>query len=622
MERLLTAAAAAHGATEGHATASHDIANDDYRTDIGLIVVILMLIWYVISSSFISKNHIGFIHPCAPLVLVSMIFSYSLDVFQVEGREKLTNLVSGTFIYQFLLPPIVLAEGFNVRTSLLRNYGSEMKYFGIIATFMNALLLSGVIYTWVHKSEHSSWIFGLDHMLGLQLSVYEVFALAIVLNSCDAHGAAGPFHGGIHNERMGTITFGSSLFSNNICLIFVMALEKMIHGGTDDSGGIVSNFFKQGALSTVFGASMGMIVTYMMKKASFLNANPIYEVFIILTGTYATYMLAHFPFIGLSGDVAIFFYGMVISNYNIFNMSREAIKQLGIIINVVMAAAEAFCFIFVGLSFEKALDKDWLNLRIAIIFYILTLGIKVLVFSVIALIKISRHYTLKHDPLMVNIPEVFAIVSSSMIKGPVAYIFAEVLVIAIGHSSSVEYIHSYYSNPELKQRPLYITQLTVIISVLIYPFIHYMICSQLCEVEHSSKEECMEEEFQLALKNSLDNKWEIKENPQILLYLDEFKLKPLFVRNYSENKKMLIKKQEYFKEAEKTYSGHHEEHGAHGGHGGGHGHGGHDEHASGHESHFVDEEDYDEYSDSEEEEIKEHQKTHSPHKHGHGQGHH
>ena len=183
------------------------------------------------------------------------------------------------------------------------------------------------------------------------MSLFEVFTLAIVLNSCDAHGAAAPFHGGIHNERMGTITFGSSLFSNNICLIFVMALEKLVHDA-DDKGGIVSNFFKQGALSTVFGATMGIIVTYMMKKASFLSANPIYEVFIILTGTYATYMLAHFEFIGLSGDVAIFFYGIVMSNYNIFNMSREAIKQMGIIINLVSTAAEAFCFIFVGLSFE------------------------------------------------------------------------------------------------------------------------------------------------------------------------------------------------------------------------------------------------------------------------------
>ena len=94
----------------------------------------------------------------------------------------------------------------------------------------------------------------------------------------------------------------------------------------------------------------------------------------------------------------------------------------------------------------------------------------------IAVIKLARHYTLKHDPLHVNIPEVFAIVSSSMIKGPIAYIFGEVLVIAIGHSSNIEYIHSYNSNPELKERPLYIIQLTVIISVLIYPFFHYLIC--------------------------------------------------------------------------------------------------------------------------------------------------
>lgn len=190
--------------------------------------------------------------------------------------------------------------------------------------------------------------------------------IAVTIGTIDLHGSVQPLHEGIHNHRISSIIFGSGMFNNNMSLIFVMTLERLIHNASLLKGNTyISNFMKVGVLSTVFGFLMGGILTYLMRKGRFLNSNAIYEVFFVVLGAYTTYMLAHLDFFQLSGDVAIFFYGFFVGHYNKYNMSLDGIRQIGLMLNVVYIAAEAFCFIYLGLSFESTLDSKKYNLIIA-----------------------------------------------------------------------------------------------------------------------------------------------------------------------------------------------------------------------------------------------------------------
>lgn len=212
--------------------------------------------------------------------------------------------------------------------------------------------------------------------------------IAVTLGTIDLHGSIQPLHGGIHNERLTKIIFGSGMLANNMSLIFVMTLERLIYGESLLSGdAYIANFMKVGFVSPIFGLSMGGLLTYLMRKGSFLNSNAINEVFFTMLGAYATYFLAHLPFFQLSGDVAIFFYGFLIGHYNKYNMSVDAIKQIGLILNIIYVAAEAFCFIYVGLSFETAIGPDYTNLIIAGIIIVLTLGCRFICFLAVAFFK-------------------------------------------------------------------------------------------------------------------------------------------------------------------------------------------------------------------------------------------
>lgn len=549
-----------HGA--GHGTEG-ELTPNKLSYDLSLILIFLLLIFYVLSSSIISHYHIGWIHPAGLLVLVSAILSLSLEYVSILEPNAMQKIVSRDFIYKMLLPPIVLAEGFNVKQSMLRNFGREIKLLGIGQAMFSPLLLTLIIYLWAMKE--GTWMFGLDSDLSLSVNLLETYMLAITFTTVDPHGTVGPLHGGIHNERMTDIIFGSALFNNNICLIFVMALEKLVHGGDD---GILANFIKTGALSMVFGLFMGAVVTIMMKNSSFLHANPVYEVFMVVVWTYATYMLAHLKFFQLSADVAIFFYGFIQSNYNIYNMSREAIRQLGVIINVVAQAAEAFCFIYVGMSVEDTFNKGMTNLKISIIFFLLTLGVRFLLVLVAVFWKMKKERINQRMLLNLNISELYAFCSAGMVKGPVAYIFGGVLVSALHHEldgiDNIDESSPLYSSI----RPLYIVQQVVLLSILLWPPIHYLACRTFIEPEHSDQATSeRNSRYKAALSASLSNSWNLDpDHPQTMLYLDEFFIKPTLVRDYKEKKSSYVSKISEFNEVMKIYEHGHSDTHTHGPH--------------------------------------------------------
>lgn len=85
--------------------------------------------------------------------------------------------------------------------------------------------------------------------------------------------------------------------------------------------------------------------------------------------------------------MAIFFYGFFVGHYNKFNMSLDGIRQIGLVLNVFYVAAEAFCFIYLGLSFENALDSKKYNLLIAIVVILIALGCRFFCLMVVAYFK-------------------------------------------------------------------------------------------------------------------------------------------------------------------------------------------------------------------------------------------
>lgn len=145
-------------------------------------------------------------------------------------------------------------------------------------------------------------------------------------------------------------------------------------------------------------------------------------------------------------------------------------------------------------------------------------------------------------------------------------------------SSEVAKAGNITENSELyrKIRPLYIVQLTVLLSLIVLAPINYIIFQGTVKESH-------EEHHHHGHKHEYKKpeKWEIDpKKPRVLTYADEYLFKPLFIRSYHHRSKVLsVLKAEFEKSATMYEHGHHEEHDDHGDHGD---HGGHGDHKHGH----------------------------------------
>lgn len=83
-----------------------------------------------------------------------MALSYVIYQYAPENRkDTLTDIVSRDFIYKVLLPPIVLAEGFNLRKSTFGKFGEEVISIGIVVPILAVLAITCTLYSVVSISE-------------------------------------------------------------------------------------------------------------------------------------------------------------------------------------------------------------------------------------------------------------------------------------------------------------------------------------------------------------------------------------------------------------------------------------------------------------------------------------
>lgn len=110
----------------------------------------------------------------------------------------------------------------------------------------------------------------------------------------------------------------------------------------------VLRFFTLTLSSLGLGIAVGLISAFIFKQVKSLHHHPVLEVFLILLFGYSSYLLAELW--KLSGIMALFFCGVVMSHYTYYNISKESKLGSVISISTFAFAAEAFLFAYLGLS--------------------------------------------------------------------------------------------------------------------------------------------------------------------------------------------------------------------------------------------------------------------------------
>lgn len=285
---------------------------------------------------------------------------------------------------------------------------------------------------------------------------------------------------------------------------------------------------KVGIFSILLGIAVGCIIAYIMKESTSLMKTPMYETFFVILGAYLSYALAHFDFFQLSGDVAIFFYGVIMSHYNKYNMSNESFRNVGLTFNLLMQASEAICFIYIGLSLQDAIFGHYENLAYMGIIMGSLFLCRSLLIAIIGLIKKNN------KSFRVFGGEWVAILFAGLIKGPMAYIFMDVLVPdrnpCLDVNNPIEYKKAF---------PRFVMQICVVFSLLILHPLNFVVfklsvnekLNEGDDIEHKRTREVQVKE------KLVKAGWQFDEDrPRVFRYADEYMFKPALIRDYKNRK--------------------------------------------------------------------------------------
>ena len=154
------------------------------------IMVLFSMILISLSGSALDHYKIKFIHESGVAIILGLIISWIIYSFLDSEKGHLLN--NEVFLYYFL-PPIIFAEGFNMKKKRFFRLSGYSILYGLIGTFLNFLFLYGFIALVTNTNATKITISNLDKYDGeeyINFNLIEKILLAASLSSKDSFAGA------------------------------------------------------------------------------------------------------------------------------------------------------------------------------------------------------------------------------------------------------------------------------------------------------------------------------------------------------------------------------------------------------------------------------------------------
>lgn len=253
-----------------------------------------------------------------------------------------------------LLPPIILEAGFNTQRK-----GFFSNFFAIlllaIAGTLVATFATGGILIWLGNMGVITHLTSAEAFLyGSLISAIDPVATLLVFKKCKAP------------SLLFNLVFGESVLNDAVAIVIFTLFQRFVESGNTDVNAQVAMFMVFRLLSIGVGsvALSGAICyssAYFLRHSDpALRQHPIYEMSIILLSCYASYLAA--DLFELSGLLAVFFSGVFIRHYHMYNISKASAFAFKQLLSTMAFLAENFIYLYLGLSVFAYRDSfvwDW-----------------------------------------------------------------------------------------------------------------------------------------------------------------------------------------------------------------------------------------------------------------------
>ncbi|KAF2457217.1 Sodium/hydrogen exchanger family-domain-containing protein [Lineolata rhizophorae] len=325
-----------------------------------LFILIILLIIALFTSYLLQTRRVQAVHETVLSIFAGMVVGLILRLVAVS-----TVLEAVSFDYQFffnlLLPPIILASGFELHQgNFFRNIGTILT-FAFAGTFISAVVLGVILYLWTRLP--------LD---GVDITFVDAASVGATLSATDPVTILAIFTTYKVDPKLYTVIFGESILNDAIAIVLFETAQKYKEGEVGGSLTVFSLFESIGIFLLVFFGSLmiGLIVgiaTSLLLKFTYVRRFPKTESCIIILIAYASYFFSNA--IHMSGIVSLLFCGICMKHYAYHNMSRRTQLTTKFIFQVMAQLSENFIFIYLGLSLftDTALEYKPLFILITVL---------------------------------------------------------------------------------------------------------------------------------------------------------------------------------------------------------------------------------------------------------------
>ena len=157
-----------------------------------------------------------------------------------------------------------------------------------------------------------------------------------------------------------SLVFGESVLNDAVAIVLFKTFHKYYNSEEILDGSVIPaalfSFFTMTVLSIFVGVSLGLLVSYIYKHTS-ISEFPKLEASLLYLFCYLCYATAEA--FGLSGIMALFFNGVVLSHYNSYNLSTTAQTTTEQFFATVAVTMETIIFLYMGLSVFTGRFQNW-----------------------------------------------------------------------------------------------------------------------------------------------------------------------------------------------------------------------------------------------------------------------
>ncbi|KAJ0394722.1 hypothetical protein P43SY_004002 [Pythium insidiosum] len=277
----------------------------------------------------------------------------ALLTFMSETRVRSAGL-DPQILFFGLLPPIILEAGFNTqRKGFFSNFWAIL-LLAIIGTLI-ATFVTGGLLVWLGRRGIITELSAAEaYLYGALISAIDPVATLVVFKKCKAP------------SLLFNLVFGESVLNDAVAIVFFSLFQRFVAEGntdvtTETAFSLVIDLLGIGVGSVALAAVICYSSAYFLRHSDpALKEHPTYEMSIILLSSYASYVMA--DFFELSGLLAVFFSGVFIRHYHMYNVSKASAFAFKHLLSTMAFLAENFIYLYLGLSvlaYNESFYWDW-----------------------------------------------------------------------------------------------------------------------------------------------------------------------------------------------------------------------------------------------------------------------